>query len=160
MAKRVARVKFIGEAPFIIPVVTYDNGEEEFVVGGGERELMAIRRSSEDVASSSLARPSQPLKLLQPNIKPLAEWMSQLSKNIVVALQRMTPQQPTYYRHEEAQQEIQRLQKEGKLYPECEDSSMLVTKCATCDRREICAVLREEERKRREEFDRMYGARS
>lgn len=162
MAKRVVKVRFVGQFPFVIPLVTYENGESEFLVGGRERELVTTGetvRSTEAPIDSPLARPPLP-NFPQLNLKPLQSYLEQLTQNVASAMQRMTPQRQRVYRHEETEAEyIRRLQKEKLLFPTCEDSSMVVTKCSVCDRKEICEILREEEAKRQREFDRMYGVR-
>ena len=163
--RKVAKVEFVGEFPFVVPLVTWSNGESEFLVGGRENENKAVTtvgiRGESTIRSPSASFPSSPvLEIPQLNIKPLTEYLEQVSKNMATALTRIMPKQESVDARKETQaQYIQRLQKEGKLYPQCEDSSFVLTKCVTCDRKEICDILREEERRRQEEFDRLYGSR-
>lgn len=159
MSKRVAKVKFLGEFPFVIPYVTYDDGESEFLVGGREKMLVSDETERSSEVPSPSARPPS-LKFPQLNLNPLTAYLEQVSQNMTSALQQMMPKQESVYAHKETKVEyIRRMQEQKKLYPNCPDSSFLVTKCSICDRKELCDVLREEERRRQEEFDKMYGSR-
>ena len=162
--RKVAKVEFVGEFPFVTPFITWSDGKSEFLVGGRENKNKTgakVGIQGETIRSSSALFPSSPvLEISQPNIKPLTDYLEKVSQNMATALAQMMPKQESVDARKETQaQYIQRLQKEGKLYPQCEDSSFVLTKCVTCDRKEICDILREEERRRQEEFDRLYGSR-
>ena len=162
MSKRVAKVEFLGEFPFVVPLITWSDGFSEFLVAGRrEKELVneAKRSGAEQLSVLSPSRSPLP-KFPQLNLRPLTAYLEQVSKNMATALAQMLPKQESSNIHKETEAEfIKRMQGEKKLYPNCPDSSFLVTKCSICDRKELCDVLREEDRRRQEEFDKMYGSR-
>jgi len=86
MSKRVAKVQFIGQAPFIIPIITYENGENEFLT------LKAEEREKElQVAIGSASEESSDLRPL-PQSSQLEEYLEQTSRSMVGFIQRMFPQ--------------------------------------------------------------------
>lgn len=150
MGKRIVEVKFIGVPPFVLPLITYEDGTKQFLTlstVGGRGKANTMQSGERSIISPP--SPLQTPKLPQPNIKPFQDFVKEFSQNIANALQSVIPKQKNVYVYQETKQEyIKRMQRDKKLFPTCPDSSFIVTKCSTCDRKEICDVLREKERER------------
>ena len=162
LVKRIVEVKFVGQMPFVTPVVVYEDGEERMLgllPFGGRGKANTNLQSGE----RSIISPPSPLqtpKLPQPNIKPLQDFLGQLSRNIASVLEGVIPKRESMYYRQESQKEfIRRMQKDGQLYPTCQTSNSVMTICSNCDRKGICDGLREQEAKRQKELDEKYGRR-
>ena len=158
LVKRIVEVKFVGQMPFVTPVVVYEDGEERMLglLPVGEREkALPIQGMLQSSKSSPL-----PARLQLPKFPQLNDFLGQFSRNLNDVLQNIFPvipkREPMYYRQESQKEFIRRMQKDGQLFPTCPDSSFTATKCNICDRNEICSSLREQERKRIKIMKEMY----
>ena len=160
MVKRVIKVRFEGQPPFIIPYVTFEDGEERMLtLPVGEREkALPIQGMLQSSKSSPL-----PARLQLPKFPQLNDFLGQFSRNLNDVLQNIFPvipkREPMYYRQESQKEFIRRMQKDGQLFPTCSDSSSVMTICSNCDRKGICDGLREQEAKRQKALDEKYGRR-